>query len=64
MTTRRNKMLATVVIIIVSVGVFVVFMYYQVNNEKTVHAYTGILFGILPAILINSIWNRGKKKSL
>jgi hypothetical protein len=63
MTKKRKKTLATVLIIIVSISAFIAFMLIQVINENTIHAYTGILFGIFPAIIINSIWNKGKKKN-
>ena len=52
MTLKRKKTIATILIIIVSVSAFIAFMFIQVNNEKAVHAYTGILFGIFPAIAI------------
>ena len=63
MKVKRKKTIATVLIIVVSISAFIAFMFVQVNNENTIHAYTGILFGIFPAIIINGIWNKGKKKN-
>ena len=63
MTLKRKKTIATILVIIVSVSAFIAFMFIQVNNEKTVHVYTGILFGIFPAIIINAIWHNWKNKN-
>jgi len=63
MTLKRKKTTATILIIILFVSAFIAFMFIQVNNEKAVHGYTGILFGIFPAIIINAIWHKGKKKN-
>ncbi len=62
MTVKRKKTIATILIIFVSISAFVAFMVVQVNNEDTIHAYTGILFGIFPAIIINAIWNNKNKQ--
>jgi hypothetical protein len=62
MASRRKKMTATVLIIVVSVIAFVAFMFIQVSNDKATHGYIAILFGILPALMINAVWNKRKRK--
>lgn len=67
MKTKKKKIIATFLIIIISIGAFVTFMFIQASNEKVIYGYTGILFGVIPALIINSVWNNNKvfkKKNL
>lgn len=63
MAVQKKKAITTVLIIAVSVSVFIAFMFIKFNDEKTIHPYTGILFGIIPAIMINKVWNKTKRKN-
>ncbi len=60
MTTKRKKTIMTILVLVLSIGAFVAFMIVQISNEKAIGGYTGILFGIIPAIMLNSIWNKRK----
>lgn len=62
MTKKRRKTLATVLIIIVSLMVYGFYMYVRASNGKFVPSFTGVLFALAPAILINIIWNTVAKK--
>jgi len=62
MITKNRKIIATVLIIVVSVVLFVAFMYVNAINENHTPEFTGILFAILPALAINAIWNRKVQK--
>ena len=62
MTVKRKKTIVTVLIIVVSISAFIAFVFFQVNNENTIHTYTSILFGIFPALIINGILNNKNKQ--
>lgn len=67
MRTKKKKKITTVLIILVSIGAYVAFMFIQASNEEVVYGYTGILFGVIPALIINSVWINKKifkKKNL
>lgn len=58
MYPKNRKTIATVLIILVSVVLFIAFMYLKAINGKVVPEFTSILFAFLPALAINAIWNR------
>lgn len=62
MTTKTRKTLATVLIALVSVLLFFAFMYVNAMNEKIIPMYSPLIFAILPAMAINAIWYRKRKK--
>jgi len=63
MVTKNKKRVATVLIILVTVGLFIAFMYIKAINEKAVPEFMGIIFAIFPALAIHAIWNRKVKKN-
>lgn len=58
MLTKKRKTIATVLIVLVSIVLFIAFMYIKAIDEKHIPEFTGILFAIFPALAINAIWNR------
>lgn len=62
MMAKNRKTIATVLIILVSIILFVAFMYLNAINEKAVPEFIGIIFAIFPALAIHTIWNRKFKK--
>jgi len=58
MTTNGNKTVLTILIIILSFFVYGVFIYLKTSGGQFIQWYTGILFSLLPAILINFLWNK------
>jgi len=62
MTKKGKKTFTTVVIIIVSLIVYVVYIYLKANDDKMVPSFSGVIFALIPALLINLIWNRKAKK--
>jgi hypothetical protein len=62
MKKKRRKTISTILILVVSVTLFITFIYIKSTNDKVVPEYTGILLAIIPALLINNIWNRKFKK--
>jgi len=60
---KNRKTIATVLIVIISIILFVVFMYLRAINEKSVPWFAGILFAILPALSINAIWYKKVQKN-
>lgn len=57
MFTKSRKTIATLLIVLVTVVLFVGFMYLQAINERVFSQFTGILFAIFPALAISAIWN-------
>ena len=62
MKTKGRKTFSTILILVVSVVLFIAFIYIKSTNEKAVPEYAGIIFAIIPALLINNIWNRKFRK--
>ncbi|PHS54639.1 MAG: hypothetical protein COB01_00385 [Lutibacter sp.] len=64
MKKKMRKTISTILILVVSVALFLALIYIKANNDKVVPEYTGIVLAIIPALLINNIWNNkfGKKK--
>ncbi len=62
MTKKGKKTLTTVAIIIMSIIVYVVYIYWKAGNDKLVPLFSGVIFALIPALLINIIWNRKAKK--
>ncbi|MDP3313750.1 hypothetical protein [Lutibacter sp.] len=62
MTKKGRKTWVTVLIIIVSLIVYGFYMYIRASDGKFVPSFTGVLFALIPAILINIIWNKKSKK--
>jgi amino acid permease len=62
MKKKRRKTISTILILVVSVALFIAFIYIKSTNDKVVPEYTGILLAIIPALLINNIWNHKFKK--
>ncbi len=58
MTHSTKKIFLTIFIILVFVLGYVLYMYLGVDNMKYVPILTVLIFAIIPAILINNIWNR------
>lgn len=63
MTTKNKKTIATLLIVLVSIILFVAFMYIKAINGEIIPEFTGILFAFLPALAINAIWNRKVQKN-
>jgi len=63
MFTKNRKTIATILIVLVSIILFIVFMYVKAINGKNFPVFTGILFAFLPALAINAIWNRKIQKN-
>ena len=63
MFTKNRKTIATVLIVLVSIVLFIAFMYVNVINENHIPEFTGILFAVFPALAINFIWNRKVQKN-
>ncbi|WP_372793840.1 hypothetical protein [Lutibacter sp.] len=62
MITKNRKTIATILIVVVSIVLFVVFMYVNAINENHIPEFTSILFAIFPALAINAIWYRKAQK--
>lgn len=62
MITKNRKTIATLLIVVVTIVLFVAFMYVKAVDGKTIPEFSGILFAILPALAINAIWNPQVKK--
>lgn len=58
MTKNEKKTFTTIVIILVSLIVYVVYIYLKANEDKMVPPFSGVIFALIPALLINLIWNR------
>lgn len=58
MTKNEKKTFTTIVIILVSLIVYVVYIYLKANEDKMVPSFSGVIFALIPALLINLIWNR------
>ncbi|MFH6767722.1 hypothetical protein V8G56_03150 [Gaetbulibacter aquiaggeris] len=58
MTHSTKKNFLTIFIIAVFVLGYGLYMYLGVDNMKYVPIFTALIFAIIPAILINNIWNR------
>ena len=58
MTHSSKKNFLTILIILVFVLGYGLYMSLRVNNDKFVPLFTGLIFAIIPAVLINNIWNR------
>ena len=61
MTTKGKKTLITVLIIVLFLCVYGGYIYIRVNEDKFIPLFTGVLFAVLPVILINAIWNKKTK---
>ncbi|MDO9593399.1 MAG: hypothetical protein Q7J19_00245 [Lutibacter sp.] len=64
MTTTHRKILATILIALVSIILFLTFMYVIALDEKNIPIYSPLIFAILPAMAINAIWNKSRKKEI
>ncbi len=64
MTPTRRKVLATILITLVSIILFFTFMYVIALDEKNVPIYSPLIFAILPAMAINAIWNKPRKRNI
>jgi len=62
MTKKSKKAFTTVAIIIVSIIVYVVYIYWKAGNDKLVPSFSGVIFAFIPALLISFVWNRKSKK--
>ena len=63
MTKKSKKTFITILIIIVSISLYGLYMYLEASNGKFIPLFTGVLFALFPAILINFIWYRRSKKA-
>ncbi len=64
MNKKNLKTISTFLIILISIVLFVAFIYIEAMNGKVTPAFIGILFAIIPALSINAIWNRKVKKKI
>lgn len=63
MNSRKlNKIVITISIILISVVIFITFIYIKMSNEKFVPLFAGVLFALIPAVIINTIWNSKPQK--
>ncbi|WP_457618347.1 hypothetical protein [Lutibacter sp.] len=63
MNSRKlNKILITVLVIIISIAIFIAFLYIKMSNDKFVPLFAGVLFALIPAVIINAIWNNKSQK--
>lgn len=62
MITKNRKIIAIVLLVLVTVLLFIAFVYINAINENDVPKFYGILFAILPALAVNTIWNRKTQK--
>jgi len=62
MNHTTKKTFLTIFIIAIFVSGYILYMYLQAGNGKFVSIFTGIIFSIIPAILINKIWNLNSVK--
>ena len=62
MKNKKRKTIFTILILVISVALFVAFIYIKSTNDKVVSVYFGVLLAIVPALLINNIWYRKFKK--
>ena len=63
MITKYKKTIATLLIVLVSIILFIAFMYIRATNGEVIPPFAGILFAFLPALAINAIWNRKVQKN-
>lgn len=64
MTTNKRKILATVLIIFVSIVLFFAFMYIFAMGNKNIPMYSPLIFAFLPALAINTIWSKARKRNV
>lgn len=64
MKKKKRKTIFTILILVISVTLFIAFIYIMATNDKVIPEYTGILLAIIPAILINNIWNNKFRKKI
>lgn len=64
MTPKTKKTFATILIVLVSIILFFTFMYINAINENHIPMYSPLLFAILPALAINSIWYKPRRKDV
>lgn len=57
MTRTTKKTFLTIFIIAIFVSGYILYMYLRADNGKSVPLFTGLIFSIIPAILVNKIWN-------
>ena len=62
MSTKSKKTLATLLIILISIAIFVVFIYEKASNDKFVPLFTGVIFSLVPVFAINAIWSSKSHK--
>lgn len=62
MTSKSRKTLATILIVLVSIILFFTFMYVIALDEKNIPMYAPLIFAILPAMAINAIWYKPRKR--
>ncbi|WP_457610900.1 hypothetical protein [Lutibacter sp.] len=59
---KINKIFITISIILISIIIFIAFLYVKMSNEKFVPLFAGVLFAFIPAVIINTIWNNKSPK--
>ena len=57
METKNKKTVVTVAVVLVFTIAYVWFMYYRAGNDEVVPTFSSLLFAVIPAIVINFIWN-------
>lgn len=59
---KKSKKTFSPFLIIVSLVVYFVYIYLLASDKKFIPSFNGVLFALIPVILINIIWNRKSKK--
>lgn len=62
MIKKSEKTSSTSLITIVSLVVYFDYIYLLVIHKKFLPSFSGLLFALIPVILINIIWNSKSKK--
>lgn len=57
MSTKIKKTLATTAIVLLFASAYVLYIYYKAGKDEVVPTFSSILFAVIPAIILNTIWN-------
>lgn len=64
MSKKGKKTIATILIILGSLFVYGLYMYFRTSEGKIIPTFSGVVFALIPAIVINGIWyKKAKEKS-
>ena len=62
MTKKGKKTLTTILVISISLIVYVTYIYMKSNDDEIVPSFSGVVFALIPALVINVIWNKKRLK--